>query len=140
MIRTRALHAAGLSLLACFAILCMGMGGFGDTEIVSKIPEPDRPFTVTVVDATDTTFTVSDFSVEGLTLVPVTLGKAKMSIDFAKVKHARLLHRGDDMKAVISLKDGSTQEVGMSPSTMFYGRTPWGLMQLAAGDVKEIRF
>ncbi|BBD08799.1 hypothetical protein [Desulfovibrio ferrophilus] len=131
---------AALTAVLSLALLCMGMGGFGDTDIVKKIPAPDRSFTVTILDDTDTTFTVSDFSVEGLTLVPVHLGKANMAIDFAKVKNVTLFEQGSELAATIVLSDGSTKKVTMSPKTMFYGRTPWGLMQLKAGDIKEIHF
>lgn len=131
---------AVLTILATLSLALMGMGGFGDTDIVKKIPTPDRPFTVTIVDDTDTTFSVSDFSVEGLTLVPVHLGKANVSIDFAKVKSVTLMERGTELHAAVTLTDGNVQNVTMSPRTMFYGRTPWGLMQLKAGDIKKIVF
>lgn len=131
---------AALALLVAVALVCMGMGGFGGTETVTKIPTPDRPFAVTVVDVTDTAFAVSDFSVEGLTLVPVKMGKANVAVDFAQVQSVRILDRGKTLVAVVNLKDGSTQEATISPQTLFYGRTPWGLMQIAAEDIKEIRF
>lgn len=128
------------ALVVVVALACMGMGGFGGTETVTKIPVPDRPFAVTVVDVTDTSFTVQDFSVEGLTLVPVTVGKAQVAVDFVKVQSVRMLNRGDKLLAIIELIDGNTQETTIDPKTLFYGRTPWGLMQIAAGDIKEIRF
>lgn len=131
---------AVLFALATLSLALMGMGGFGDTDIVKKIPTPDRPFTVTIVDDTDTTFSVSDFSVEGLTLVPVHLGKANVAIDFAKVKSVTLMERGTELHAAVTLTDGNVQNVTMSPKTMFYGRTSWGLMQLKAGDIKKIMF
>ncbi|WP_461210133.1 hypothetical protein [Desulfocurvus sp. DL9XJH121] len=137
---TAARRIAPLFLFLALAPLCMGMGGFGDTDIVKKIPVPDRNFSVTIVDATDTSFMVNDFSVEGLTLVPVELGKAKVAVDFDKVKSVRVLAQGKSLKTVVTMKDGTTQNVAMSPSTMFYGRTPWGLMRIAARDIKEIRF
>ena len=121
---------ATLALFLSLALACMGMGGFGETDIVKKIPAPDRPFSVTIVDDTDTSFTVDDFSVEGLTLVPVTLGKANVAVDFAKVSRVRILDKGDELEAVLNMKDGATQTASMSPTTMFYGRTSWGLMQI----------
>lgn len=131
---------AALTAVLSLALLCMGMGDFGNTEIVKRIPTPDRSFTVTIVDDTDTSFTVSDFSVEGLTLVPVVLGKANMAIDFAKVKTVLLHPQGPQLAASVTLTDGSTKQMTMSPKTTFYGRTTWGLMQLKAGDIKAINF
>ena len=137
---TCARRLPALVLLALLALACLGMGGFGETDIVSKIPQPDRSFTVTVVDATDTTFSATDFSVEGMTLVPVELGKANISIDFATVKTVLILDKGDGLAATVTFRDGKSKQVKLSPSTMFYGKTPWGLMRLAAKDVKEIHF
>lgn len=131
---------APLFLFLCLALACMGMGGFGDTDTVKKIPVPDRSFTVTVVDVTDTSFTVSDFSVEGLTLVPVEMGKADVAVDFAKVASARFLDKGGNLTAELTLKDGSVKHTRISRKTLFYGRTSWGLVRIEAGDVKEIRF
>ena len=128
------------ALVVLVALACMGMGGFGDTDTVTKIPVPDRPFTVTVVDATDASFSVEDFSVEGLTLVPLIIGRAKVSVDFAKVRSVRILNQGGALRAVIALADGATQEAAIEPSIKFYGRTSWGLMQIQAKDIKEIRF
>lgn len=131
---------AALAAILVWAMALMGMGGFGETSVISKIPEPDRDFTVTIVDVTDTTFSATDFSVEGLTLVPVELGKAKISIDFAKVEEVLFLHQGDSLSATVSFKGGEVKKVTMSPNTLFYGRTPWGLMQLAAKDIKSLHF
>lgn len=131
---------AALALVFILALACMGMGGFGETKIIAKIPEPDRAFTVSVVDVTDTTFAVEDFSVEGMTLVPVELGKARMSIDFADVDNVVFLHQGDGLEAAVTLKSGEVKQVRVEPETMFYGRTSWGLMQLAAKDIKELHF
>ncbi|WP_028586263.1 hypothetical protein [Desulfocurvus vexinensis] len=131
---------AALAATLLLALACMGMGGMGDTGIINKIPEPDRHFTVTVVDVTDTTFQAEDFSVEGLTMVPVQMGKASLSIDFARVSRVVFLHRGEELQATVTFTDGQEKTVTASPRTLFFGRTPWGLMRLAAKDIKEIRF
>jgi len=118
----------------------MGMGGLGETEVISKIPQPDRPFTVTVIDVTDTSFSVSDFSVDGQTIVPADMGKARIGIDFAKVKDVLFLQQGDALTATVAFLDGEVKTVDVVPNTVFYGRTKWGLMRLLAKDIKELHF
>lgn len=131
---------AALAFLLLAALACMGMGGLGDSDILSKIPQPDRPFNVTVIDVTDTSFSATDFSVEGKTLVPVELGKAELSIDFAKIKDVAFLRDGDAIKATVTFKSGEVKQVTVSPGTTFYGRTPWGPMRLSGKDIKELHF
>ncbi|MCK9240508.1 hypothetical protein [Desulfocurvus sp.] len=131
---------AALAATLLLALACMGMGGLGDTGIINKIPEPDRHFTVTVVDVTDTSFQAEDFSVDGQTVVPVQMGKASLSIDFARISRVVFLRQGDELLARVSFADGQEKTVTASPRTVFFGRTPWGLMRLAAKDIKEIRF
>ncbi len=133
-------RTAALALILLLALACMGMGGFGESAVMSKIPQPDRPFSVTVVDVTDTSFSASDFSVDGKTLVPVELGKAKISVDFAKIDNVIFLRSGDDLSASITFRDGEVKRVAVPPNTVFYGRTPWGLMRLMAKDIKELHF
>lgn len=133
-------RVAASLLLVLSAIACMGMGGFGEGAVLSKIPQPDRPFSVTVVDVTETSFTATDFSVEGKTLVPVELGKADISIDFAKIDDVMFLRDGEKITATVRFKGGDVKRVTVAPNTAFYGRTPWGLMRLMAKDIKELHF
>lgn len=124
----------------CLALISMGMGSSGESVVVETIPKPDRPFTVEVLDAEDMTFTVSEFSVDGLTVVPVTIGRASVSIDFVNVKAVRFMQTPDSLMARISFRDGSTKDASVDPEVLFYGRTKWGLMRLAAQDVRLVTF
>ena len=122
------------------ALFSMGMGGFGGTRIVSKIPEPDRPFHVQIIDSEDVSYEVDAFSVDGLTFAPVMLGKAEMAVDFAKIKSLSFLLRDDKVEAVVEYINGDKKNVTVNPNIPFYGRTPWGNMRLSARDIREIRF
>ncbi|MDY7001477.1 MAG: hypothetical protein SVS15_06815 [Thermodesulfobacteriota bacterium] len=128
------------ALVMVLAFLSMGMGGFGGTQIVSKIPKPDRPFHVDVIDSEDVSYAVDEFSVDGLTFAPVMLGKAEMAVDFAKIRTLSFLLKDDKLEAVVEYINGNRKNVTVDPNLQFYGRTPWGNMRLAARDIREIRF
>ncbi|WP_462327208.1 hypothetical protein [Desulfobaculum sp.] len=136
--RTR--RMAIVSVLALVSLVCLGMGSMGQSVKVTKVPEPDRLFTAEVVDAEDTSYTVRDFSVEGLTLVPVTLGKAEVSIDFAAIRSVEFQYDEPTLAAVVTYRDGSTRKVRVEPGVNFYGRTKWGMLRLAARDVRRVTF
>jgi hypothetical protein len=126
--------------LLVFCLLCMGMGAAERTKVVKDIPDPDRSFEVEIIDATDTSFHVEEFSVEGLTYVPVELGKAEVSLDFAAVESARFNLRDDIVAAEVRFADGRTRSVELDPGLTFYGRSEWGNLRLKARDIKKIHF
>lgn len=127
-----------LLLFACLFI--MGMGTAGETDVVRDIPEPDRKFKVEVVDASDMSFTVERFSVDGLTYVPVEMGRADIALDFAEIEKARFYLEGDKVRAVVEFAGGITKTVGLDPELKFYGRSEWGNLRLRAKDIKAIKF
>lgn len=127
-----------LLVLACF--LSLGMGSMGGKDYVGDIPEPDRGFKAEVVDATDTSFMVEKLSVEGLTHVPVELGLADISLDFAEISEARFYVQGGEVQARVLFTGGREHTVRLHPDLKFYGRSEWGNMRLKAKDIKLIRF
>ncbi|NJB68725.1 hypothetical protein GGQ74_002398 [Desulfobaculum xiamenense] len=127
-------------LAGLVAMLCMGMGGTTSTDMVKRIPQPDRSFTVYVVDVEDVSYVVEDFSVDGMTMVPVFIGRAEASIDFANVSSVAFIHSGKKLVASVSFRDGDEREVTVNPDTQFYGRVKWGLMRLAARDIRSLTF
>lgn len=127
-----------LLVIACF--LCMGMGAADDTMAVKEIPEPDRNFKVEVVDATDTSFTVEHFSVEGLTFIPVEMGRADVALDFAEIRSATFNLQGDKVRADISFTGERTNSVTLQPDLTFYGKSQWGNVRLEAADIRKIDF
>ncbi|SDB51841.1 hypothetical protein SAMN05660653_02575 [Desulfonatronum thiosulfatophilum] len=129
-----------VAVLLVLALLCMGMGGFGDTEAVTKIPRPERSFLVELVDADDVSFRLHDFSMDGLTLIPVTAGRAQISLDFAEIVDVRMYVQDDQVMARVSFRNESTSEFMMQPDLVFYGLTDWGKMKIEAGDVRRITF
>jgi hypothetical protein len=127
-------------LVAVLGWMCLGMGNFGEKDVVTKIPRPDRSFRVELVDADDVSFAVRDFSMDGLTLIPVEAGKAKISLDFAEIEEARMNLRDDHVLADIRFRNGSSSEFHIKPDIPFYGLTDWGKLKIEAGDVRRITF
>ncbi len=126
--------------LVVAALVCLGMGGLGEREIVTKIPKPDRFFNVELIDAEDVSFSLREFSMEGLTLLPVTAGKAHISLDFAEISEARLSLQGENVTATVTFKNGFSQDFFLDPNLSFFGLTDWGKLNLKAGDVRRITF
>jgi hypothetical protein len=126
--------------LVIAALVCLGMGGLGEREIVTKIPKPDRFFNVELIDAEDVSFSLREFSMEGLTLLPVTAGKAHISLDFAEISEARLSLQGENVSATVTFKNGFSQDFFLDPNLSFFGLTDWGKLNLKAGDVRRITF
>lgn len=136
----RAGYGPALIFLVVVALLCLGMGGLGEREIITKIPKPDRFFNVEVVDAEDVSFSLREFSMEGLTLLPVSVGKAHISIDFAEISEVRFFLQGDRVQAVVDFKNGSSRDFYLDPGLSFFGLTDWGKVNLEAGDIRRITF
>ncbi|SKA64814.1 hypothetical protein [Desulfobaculum bizertense] len=127
-----------IAVLCVFAFASLGMGGLGDSRIIKKIPEPDRHFLVKIVDIDDVSYSVTDFSVEGLTLIPVKIGRADASIDLADIRSAKFFRRGSSIVAQVEMKKGGSKSLAIDPAVTFYGRTSWGLLRLKAEDLREV--
>lgn len=127
-------------MLAVAAWLSLGLGGFGDSDAVTKIPKPERSFLVELVDAEDVSFSLRDFSMNGLTLFPVTAGKANISLDFAEIVEARMYLQDDQVLAKVTFRNQSSGEFLVDPGLPFYGLTDWGKLKIKAGNIRRITF
>lgn len=129
-----------MALLLVAAWLSLGMGGFGDTEVVTKIPKPERSFLVELIDAEDVSFFLRDFSMDGLTLIPVSAGKAEISLDFAEILEARLYLQDDRVLVRVTFQNQSSRDFHAQPNLPFFGLTDWGKLKILARDVRRITF
>lgn len=130
-------RAIGLLIVAWISL---GMGGFGDTDTVTKIPIPERSFLVELVDAEDVSFVLRNFSMDGLTMFPVTAGRANISLDFAEIEEAWMYLRDDQVVAQVTFRNRSSGEFIVDPRLPFYGLTDWGKMKIKSGNIRYIRF
>ena len=118
---------------------CTGMGG-GNNDLLTRIPVPDREFRVEVTDTEDTRYAVSSFSVDGLTVLPVSLGKILVGIDFADIDSMTLFLGEASLTADIVYISGQRKEVSLKKDLFFYGQSQWGKMKIHARDCRQVRF
>jgi len=128
-----------LILLIFLALLCLAMGGGGDGP-VTFVPNPDRNFSAQIVDQSDTSYTVDNLSVDGLTLLPAQMGKAEIGIDFSKIDVINFYLQGEVELAEVIFSDSRQKKFYLSPETVFYARSQWGNLKLVCRDIKSIDF
>ncbi|MFO7718474.1 MAG: hypothetical protein ACQESV_04755 [Thermodesulfobacteriota bacterium] len=126
-------------LVVAFVLVLSGMGG-GGSKIVRDVPEPDRSFTVEIRDVAARTYTVENFSIEGVTYLPSQLGKAKLGIDFERIARVDMLKQGSNFTARIRFRDNTRQEVQLDPETTFTGQSKWGPIELRIEDISSLEF
>ena len=115
------------------------MGG-GNSDLLTRIPVPDREFRVEVTDTEDTRYAVSSFSVDGLTVLPVSLGKILVGIDFADIDSMTLFLGEASLTADIVYISGQHKEVSLKKDLFFYGQSQWGKMKIHARDCRQVKF
>ena len=126
-------------ILVIFSTLSLGMGG-NNQEIISKIPEPDRIFKVLVIDRDNTSYEVNKLSIDGLTFLPVQMGRAQAGIDFKSIKKINFYLQDDKVLGRVKFNDNLDKEFYLDPQMTFFGQTRWGNIKLKCKDIKEIKF
>ena len=114
--------------------------GASNNLIVEKIPQPDREFQVKLSDVDGNIIKVKSFSIDGLTYLPVKLGKTELSLDFAKIKKMLFYVQNNQVKVNVFFKDGSNNLFNLKKDLFFVGKTKWGNLKIEAKYVKEIEF
>ncbi len=120
-------------------VCCVGMGG-GNSDLLTRIPSPDREFKVEVTDTENARYTVTSFSVDGLTVLPVNLGKILVGVDFTDIDSMTLFLGDTSITADLVYTSGQRKEVHLKKDLFFYGQSRWGKMKISAGDCRQIRF
>jgi len=114
--------------------------GSSNNLIVEKIPQPDREFQVKLSDVDGNIINVTSFSIDGITYLPVRLGKANLSLDFAKIKKILFYVQNNQIKVRVFFKDGSNTLFDLQKDLSFVGKTRFGNLKIKAKYVKEIDF
>ena len=82
-----------LVLVLALGLGLMGMGGGDFNEKPGVIPIPDREVTATVTDVEGALITLSQFSLNGQTVLNGRLGAGKVSIPFSQIKALTIWER-----------------------------------------------
>ncbi|SDN74136.1 hypothetical protein [Desulfonauticus submarinus] len=122
-------------------ILSLFLYAMGSNQgVVTKIPKPDRNFKVKIFDVDENMIVVTDFSVNGLTYLPVQLGKTDISLDFAKIKKVLFYLQDKNIKVKVFFKDGEVSSFFIKKDILFFGRTKWGNLKIKSENLKKIIF
>lgn len=133
--RMKKIGYLGLVLLAACAGL--GMGSLGlENEI--KQPEPDQNYTVSLVDQSDVSMSLEQFSCEGQTYLIGRMGRADLSVDFSKIERVDFFSEGDRVRAEVVLKDGRRVALHLKKGTPCYGVAPFADVRIAVEDIKTV--
>jgi len=125
----------GLFILIC--CLTLGMGTTGDQTSV-KTPEPDKNYTVTLVDQSDVSLDLEKFSCEGLTYLTGKLGKSDISIDFEKIRSILFVVADGKAKALVTLDNQKQVELTMKKNIPCYGVSSFADVRIEVKDIKKI--
>jgi len=125
----------GLVVLICF--LTVGMGNMGGRDVID-IPEPEKNYSVTLVDQTDVSMDLEKFSFEGQTYFIGKLGRAEISIDFDKIDSVLFILQDDNVKAKVKLKEGKTLEILADKGKYCYGISSFANVRIELQDIKKI--
>ncbi|MDQ7031959.1 MAG: hypothetical protein Q9M37_04480 [Desulfonauticus sp.] len=129
-----------LNLIFVF-ILSLFLYAMGSNQgILTKIPNPDRLFKVKIVDTDENIITVSKFSIDGLTYLPVKLGKTDISLDFAKINKIDLYNQNKFLKIKVYFKNGDISYFVMNKNIYFVGKTKFGNLKIKAANLISIKF
>jgi hypothetical protein len=131
----RALYYALLLLVIGFTTL--GMGGLGEQDSV-ETPEPDRIYTVTLIDQSDVSMALEKITCNGQTYITGEMGRARLSIDFLKISAIFFYLEDDKVRAEVKLHDGQKAVIYMERSVPWYGRASFADVKIETKDIKTI--
>jgi len=109
-----------LSVIVFICFFTLGMGNMGERGVID-IPEPEKNYSVALVDQADISMDLERFSFEGQTYFIGKLGRAEISIDFDKINSVLFILEDDCVKAKVKLKDGKALEILVDKGKNCYG-------------------
>lgn len=127
-----------LGLMIWLALLT-GMGG-SPTEAPTKIPKPSQNFSVAVTDLSGMRVELTNFSLDGRTVVSGKLGKGLAAVPFSRVKSLRLERDGQRLVCRVMLKDGGKVALDAEPGQEASGAADFGYYAIPLKEVTSIEF
>jgi len=124
--------------IALAGVFALGMGG-AVSDTVTDIPEPDRNYSVVLIDQSDVTLDLENFSFAGHTYVTGKFGKAVISIDFEKIDSMTFLLEENNVRALVRLKESTPIEILMEKNGTAYGEASFGNIRIEVQDIKQVQ-
>ena len=139
-LRHVALIALGALLLST-PTTAPAMGDFGGEGALTRIPEPSLSYRVRVTDTEMNAFEVTKASFDGHVYLSGTVGKARVSVPFDRIKKVIFEPlEGQEMLAVVTLQDGSQQSMHVRGRTPCYGLADFGNVSIDLADLRDATF
>ncbi len=133
--------ALALLLTLSFPQPGSAMGDFGSEGVLTRIPEPSLSYRVKVTDTEMNTFEVVKASFDGHIYLTGTVGKARVSVPFDRIKKVIFEPlEGTDMLAVVTLSDGSQQSMTVRGRTPCFGLADFGNVSIDLADLRDATF
>jgi len=130
------LLAAGL--IIGLGLSLMGMGKMEANGKPEEIPVPDREVTAIIVDLEGITLNLSQFSINGQTVLSGKLGAGKAAVLFSQIKTVTLVSEAKVLRARVDLTDNQTVNLILERGLTAYGRTRFGTYQVQLDQLKKI--
>jgi hypothetical protein len=130
MLLTGLIVALGLSLL--------GMGRLDSDSKPEEIPTPDRDVTAVIADIEGLTLTLSQFSINGQTVLSGKMGAGKAAVLFSQIKTVTLTAEAKTLRAHVELTDRQTVNLILDRGLTAFGRTRFGAFQIHLDQLKKI--
>jgi len=128
-----------LCAAALIGFVAMGMGSMG-SEDATRIPEVDVNYAATVVDQSDVSMMLHKLSFAGRTFLMGRLGKARVSVEFEKIRSVIFGLHNNDLRANVRLKNGELIEIVIEKKEPFFGESDFAQVRIEAQDIKTIVF
>ena len=127
-----------LGLVLFVALGLMGMGGFDFNEKPGVIPIPDKEVTATITDVEGTLLTLSQFSLNGQTVLNGKLGAGKVAIPFSQIKILTIWPDSKALQAKVELIDQSFQTLSLDRGQTAFGRLKFGIYQIRIDQLRKV--
>jgi len=127
-----------LGLVLFVALGLMGMGGFDFNEKPGVIPIPDKEVTATITDVEGTLLTLSQFSLNGQTVLNGKLGAGKVAIPFSQIKVLTIWPDSKALQAKVELIDQSFQTLSLDSGQTAFGRLKFGIYQIRIDQLRKV--
>lgn len=126
-----------LSVIIIVCLFLISMGSNGGNGVV-KVPEPEKNYTVTLIDQLDVSMELGKFSCDGMTFFTGKLSRSEVSVDFSRIRSVLFLLKDKQVVAKLRLKDGNVVELLMKNKQPCYGLSSFGNVKIEMVDIKKI--
>ena len=125
-------------LIVVLGLSLLGMGRLDSDSKPEEIPTPDRDVTAVIADVEGLTLTLSQFSINGQTVLSGKMGAGKAAVLFSQIKTVTLAAEAKTLQARVELTDQQTVNLVLDRGLTAYGRTRFGAFQVKLDQVKKI--